>query len=134
MLSLSKTIESNKKKYYHELAKAQHSLEIDSWIHYFVETILEAQTDTENLIDFTLKKVQFFDRFRNQFNERQQRVIKRMLEEGPEGFTGGMNAKKYGNLCKISKATATRDLQYLLKTGALKVSGGGRSTSYAIEL
>ncbi|MCX6220030.1 MAG: Fic family protein [Bacteroidia bacterium] len=134
MLSLSKTIESNKKKYYLELEKAQYSLEINSWLKYFVETILEAQIDSENQIEFTLKKVKFFDRFNNLLNDRHKRVIKRMLEEGPNGFTGGMNAKKYGDLCKISKATATRDLQYLLETNALIVSGGGRSTSYSVNL
>jgi Fic family protein len=134
MLSLSKTIESNKKKYYQELESAQYSLEIDSWIKYFVETILEAQIDSENQIEFTLKKVMFFDRFNNRLNDRHKKVIKRILEEGPNGFTGGMNAKKYGGICKISKATATRDLQYLLETGALIVSGGGRSTSYSVNL
>lgn len=134
MLSLSKTIESNKKKYYRELEKAQYSLLIDSWLNYFVETILEAQIDSENQIDFTLKKVKFFDRFKDLLSDRQKRVINRMLEEGPEGFAGGMNAKKYGSLCKVSKATATRDLQSLLKIGALVVSGGGRSTSYSINL
>jgi Fic family protein len=134
MLSLSKAIESNKKKYYLELEKAQYSMEINSWVRYFIETILEAQIDSENQIDFTLKKVKFFDRFRNLLNDRQMTVIRRMLEEGPKGFTGGMNAKKYGSLCKVSKATATRDLQYLLEIDALIVSGGGRSTTYSVNL
>ena len=134
MLSLSKTIESNKKKYYLELEKAQYSLEINSWLKYFVETILEAQIDSENQIEFTLKKVKFFDRFNNLLSDRHKKVINRMLEEGPNGFVGGMNAKKYGSLCKISKATATRDLKTLLEIGALVVSGGGRSTSYSINL
>jgi Fic family protein len=134
MLSLSKTIESNKKQYYLELEKAQHSMEINSWLRYFVELILEAQIDSENQIDFTLRKVKFFDRFRTLLNDRQIMVIKRMLEEGPKGFTGGMNARKYGSLCKVSKATATRDLQYLLEIDALIVSRGGRSTSYSVNL
>jgi Fic family protein len=72
--------------------------------------------------------------FSSLLSDRQITVIKRMLEEGPKGFTGGMNAKKYGSLCKVSKATATRDLQYLLETDALIVSGGGRSTSYSVNL
>jgi Fic family protein len=134
MLSLSKTIESNKKRYYTELEKAQLSMEINSWLTYFVETILEAQLDSESMIDFTLKKVKFFDKFRDLLNDRQLIVMKRLLEEGPEGFTGGMNARKYGSIAKVSKATATRDLQYLLETKALIVSGSGRSTSYSVNL
>ena len=59
-------------------------------------------------------------------------VIRRMLEEGPGGFQGGMNASKYTGITKASKATATRDLQDLLAMGAIALLGeaGGRSTSY----
>ena len=134
MLSLSKTIESNKKKYYAELEKASLSMEINSWVKYFIETIIEAQADSENLIDFTLKKVKFYDRFRDLLNERQLKVIKRVLDEGPEGFKGGINARKYVSISKASKATATRDLQYLMDIKAIIVSGGGRSTSYSVNI
>jgi len=51
-----------------------------------------------------------------------------MLEAGPEGFQGGMSAKKYMSITKTSKATATRDLQKLLKLEALILEEGGRST------
>jgi Fic family protein len=134
MLSLSKTIESNKKRYCAELEKAQHSMEINSWLNYFVGTILDALIDSESMIDFKLKKVKFFDKFRDLLNDRQVIVIKRLLEEGPEGFTGGINARKYGSIAKVSKATSTRDLQYLFETNALIISGSGRSTSYSLNL
>ena len=109
-------------------------MEIDSWVNYFIETIIDAQVDSENLIDFTLKKVKFFDRFRDLLNERQLKIIKRVLDEGPEGFMGGINARKYVSISKTSKATATRDLQYLLDIKALLVSGGGRNTSYFVNI
>lgn len=136
MMSLSNTIEANKKAYYEAIEKAQRSNEITEWIQYFVETILTAQTDAEEQIDFTLKKVKFFDRFKDQLNERQLKVVKRMLQEGPNGFAGGINAGKYGSITKISKATATRDLQVLLELGAIIPFGekGGRSTKYTINL
>jgi Fic family protein len=57
-----------------------------------------------------------------------------MLEEGPKGFEGGMNAKKYSSLTKTSKATATRHLQDLAEKKALIATGGGRSTSYQVNL
>ncbi len=53
-----------------------------------------------------------------------------MFESGPEGFTGGMNARKYVALTGTSKATATRDLQRLAELGALIPAGGGRSARY----
>jgi Fic family protein len=57
-----------------------------------------------------------------------------MLEEGPDGFEGGMNAKKYMTITGASKATATRDLQDLSEKHILVPTGGGRSTHYKVNL
>lgn len=54
------------------------------------------------------------------FKDRQEKVLRRMLEEGPDGFEGGMNARKYIGIAKTSNATATRDMQDLLEIGAFK--------------
>ncbi|HRP57346.1 Fic family protein [Agriterribacter sp.] len=136
MLSLSRTIEANKNAYYTALETAQRSNEITPWVTYFIHTTLDAQIEAESQIEFTLKKTKFFDRFKDRLNERQVMVIRRILEEGPKGFEGGMNARKYIGITKTSKATATRDMQQLLETGAFKLAGkaGGRSTSYQVNL
>ncbi len=81
-----------------------------------------------------LKTAKLFERFASELNERQLRVLRRMLEEGPKGFQGGMSAKKYTSITKTSKATATRDLQDLANRGVLVALGGGRSTRYEIKL
>lgn len=135
LLSLSSTIEANKKAYYAALEIAQRSNEITAWVSYFVNLTLAAQSEAELQIDFTLKITRFFDHYTNQLNERQQTVIKRMFQEGINGFQGGMNAGKYGKIAKTSKATATRDLQHLLEIGAFILHGnaGGRSTSYQVN-
>lgn len=134
LLSLSQTIEANKKLYYAALEQAQRSNEITNWIVYFVNTVIEAQKRAEENIDFILYKAQFFDRFKTSLNERQLKVVKRMLDEGPQGFEGGMNASKYASLTKTSKSTATRDLQELVTIDAIYPIGGGRSTRYALVL
>lgn len=136
MLSLSSTIEANKKTYYTALEQAQRSNELTGWIAYFVRTTLNAQAAAEIQIDFTLKKTRFFDNYKDQLNERQIMVIRRMLEKGPAGFEGGMNARKYISITKTSKATATRDMQQLLEKGAFALLGqaGGRSTSYRVNM
>ena len=136
LLSLSNTIESNKSAYYSALEKAQRSNEITQWVKYFVNTVLQAQTEAEKLIEFTLKKAKFFDHYKEKLDNRHLKVIKRMLEEGPGGFEGGMNASKYASLTKTSKATATRDLQFLLELGVLVPygEGKGRSTKYQLNL
>jgi Fic family protein len=116
------------------LQKAQRSNEISDWIKYFVRTVLDAQIDAEQEIEFTLKKTRFFDQHKNDINDRQQKVVRRMLEEGYQGFEGGMNARKYVSLTGTSKATATRDLQDLVEKKIFIPIGGGRSTRYEIML
>jgi len=94
ILSLSRTIEAHKKDYYNALETAQQSNEITPWIIFFVGITLEAQHFAEEQIDFILKKTKFFDRFRDQLNERQLKVIRRVLEEGPAGFESGIKYRK----------------------------------------
>jgi Fic family protein len=135
LLSLSRTIERNKNDYYDALEAAQRSLEITPWINYFAGVILDAQKYAEQQIDFTLKKTLFFDKFHDQLGERQLKAVLRVMEAGPTGFKGGLNAAKYGSMNRVSKATATRDLQELLAKGVLILSeaGGGRNTSYELN-
>jgi Fic family protein len=134
LLSLSRTIEAHRKQYYEVLQAGQRSNEITAWVTWFVNMAVEAQEHAEEQIEFTMKKTKFFDRFKDELNERQLKVMARMLEEGPKGFKGGMNAKKYIGITDTSKATATRDLQDLGEKGALVSSGGGRSTRYEVNL
>jgi len=132
LMSLSATIEANKKDYYSVLEKAQYQNEITPWLNYFSDTIHKAQQAAEDHIDFILGKANFFDTYKEQLNPRQQTAINRMLEEGPNGFEGGMSARKYIAITKTSKATATRDLQHLVEIGAFKPIGAGRSARYDI--
>lgn len=133
LISLSHSIESEKNLYYDALKEGQKSNHITSWILYFVDVILKSQTHSEELIHFILQKTKLFDTYKDQLNERQTKVINRMLKEGAKGFEGGMTAKKYMSIAKTSKPTATRDLQKLLQLGVFVVSGTGRNTSYQIQ-
>ncbi len=132
MLSLSKTIEARKKKYYEALENAQKSNDVTNWIHYFVGEIMAAQDDAERLIDFILQKTRFYDRFREELNKNQTLALARIFEEGPNGFQGGMTAKKYMAITGVSKATATRDLARLAEIGALRSVGSGRAVRYEL--
>jgi Fic family protein len=134
MLSLSRSIEARRKGYYHALESAQKSNEITGWLVYFTQTVLHAQIEAGEWIAFILEKSKYLDRLRGSLSERQNKVILRMLDAGPAGFTGGMNARKFIALTGVSKATATRDLQDLVKMGALTPIGGGRSASYRLNL
>ena len=134
LMSLSRSINAKKKDYYSALQAAQRGNEITPWINYFTNVIYHAQDASEKEIRFILKKSKFYQQHASQLNTRQNKVIERMFEEGADGFKGGMTAKKYINLTKTSKATATRDLQDLLEKGALLVIGAGRNTHYELSL
>lgn len=133
MLSLSQAIEADKKSYYQALEKAQRKNDITDWLGYFVPVVLAAQIAAKATIDFTLKKTKFIDRHKGQLNDRQRKAILRMLES-PEGFEGGMTARKYVSITKTSKATATRDLQELVEIQALLSGGQARTTHYLLNL
>src|SRR5437016_4756958 len=120
VLSLSPAIEADKKMYYRALKEASKSNEINAWVRYFVSIVLNAQMDTEAQINYILKKAKFFDTFSDKLNERQMKIVKRMMRAGIQGFEGGMSAQKYMKVTGVSKATATRDLQDLLMMQALR--------------
>jgi len=132
-LSLSRAIEQKKKDYYQAIKQAQRTNDLTEWIVYFTTTILEAQQLAKEQIEFTIQKTKLFDRYSDQLNDRQHKVITRMLAQGASGFEGGMNAKKYMSIAKTSKATATRDLQQLVQIGLLQPKGEGRSRKYLVK-
>lgn len=134
LLSISKVIEADKHAYYQALKSAQRGLDLTDWIAYFIKVIITAQRDSKALVAFLLGKVKYFDKYKNFMDDRQAKVIEKMFEAGPEGFQGSMSAKKYMSITQVSKATATRDLQYLRENGLLTQSGAGRSVRYALNL
>ncbi len=108
--------------------------EITEWLVYFAKTVLDAQEYSQRMLDFLIAKTKFFDRFRGQFNERQEKVIARMFREGPTGFEGGLSAENYIRITGTSRATATRDLQDLVDKGALTRTGSLKSTRYHLPV
>ena len=68
----------------------------------------------------------------DQLTERQKKVINRLLDEGPEGFVGGLTTKKYASMTHCSRATAFRELDQLLELGILKRVGLGRAARYEL--
>ena len=57
-----------------------------------------------------------------------------MLDAGKGGFEGGLTTRKYVSLARVSRATAFREMDLLVKLGILKENPGrGRSTSYDLN-
>ncbi len=51
---------------------------------------------------------------------------------GPDGFANGISIEKYVNLCRVSRATAYRELTALCEMGVLLQTGVGRGTRYGL--
>jgi Fic family protein len=101
---------------------------------YFSETIIKAQVRTLELVDFIIKKTKLYDKVRTQLNERQEKLLSRIFREGPEGFKGGLSVKNYLSITGASRATATRDLQYLVDLEVLTKTGELKGTRYYLNL
>jgi len=136
ILSLSSALEAGHKQYYLDLESAQRGNEITHWLVQFVKVLIKAQESAIEWVQFLINKTKFYDQYRDVMNERQAKVIERMLESGPNGFIGGINATKYLSLTGVSKATATRDLQDLVTAGVLVrvPESGGRSIRYELNI
>lgn len=134
LISLSKTIETNKKAYYNALENNNKELDITDWLLYFGQTILDAQEDTLKLIDFLIEKAKFFDRFNSLMNERQLKVVTRIFDAGHQGFDGGLSADNYTKIAKTSASTATRDLKDMLDKNMFIKTGELKGTRYWLNL
>jgi Fic family protein len=134
LLALADSIKRRQKDYYRALQDANQTNEITPWLAWFADTVVQAQNSTQARVEFIIEKTRLLDRLRGQMNPRQEKALLRMLEEGLEGFKGGMSAEKYIRLTETSRATATRDLQDLVEKGALIRRGELRHTRYYLPI
>src|SRR5262249_5305219 len=135
LFSLSAQIQHRRSAYYKILERTQRGdLEITPWLVWFLEQVEDAATLAQSIVASTFGKARFWFRFQVvEFNERQRKVLNRLLDAGSGGFAGGINNRKYMGLAHTSRATAWRELSDLVAKGCLVPTGkGGRSSAYDI--
>ena len=134
--------------YYDALNQAQRlrgiahdALVIDAtpWVLWFVQAFTRACMASQTVVRDAAEKAHFRLRAAQcQTNDRQRKVLERLLEAGHVGagggFLGGMSSDKYAKITNTSKATASRDLVDLLTHGLLRVEGVGKATRYAVNV
>ena len=133
--SHSAAIMARRSEYYQMLEQTQKgSLDITPWLSWFLEVLNDALQQGLSRFDRVLAKTRFWQQHsQTVLNQRQIKVLNRLLETQGEEFLEGINASKYRSLAKVSKATATRELADLVQKNCLtKLPGGGRSTRYAV--
>lgn len=134
LTALAATILAKRKSYYATLEANNKLIEITDWIAWFAATAIEAQRRAIAAVDFLIDKTRLLDRINAHINDRQRKALLRMLQEGPQGFKGGMTAGKYVGVTGASSATATRDLADLVEKGALVRAGERRHTHYVLAI
>ena len=132
--SLSAQIASTRRSYYQVLEQVQKGDgDITAWLLWFIEALELAMRNSQVIVGQTLKKASFWRiHAQTSLNDRQRKVINKLLDAGPEGFEGGLTNKKYVGMTKAASATATRDLVDLAEKGLLVKIAGGRSTRYEL--
>ncbi|MGS0743058.1 Fic family protein [Glaciimonas sp. GG7] len=134
--SMSRQLQENRTAYYDALNAAQTGdLDITQWINWFAIQFAAACMKSEVLIDLALEKAAYWATHAGHaFNERQRKVLQKLLDAGDGGFLGSLTAEKYCKITGASKATATRDLTDLLQKDALVVRGVGKATKYDVKV
>jgi Fic family protein len=134
--SLSSQIMAERREYYEVLKAAQVGAgDITGWLKWFLECMNRAILNSGAVLKKVMNKARFWHEFaRTRLNERQIKVINRLLDEGSGGFEGGLKNKKYMGIAHTSRATAQRELADLVNKGVLiRMPGGGRSAGYDLD-
>lgn len=134
LVALSIVLEKHRRRYYEELGLASRAIEITRWLEFFGSMVLEAQQQSIRRIRFLVEKAKFFERYRGQLNERQEKVLLRMFREGVDGFKGGLSSNNHIRITGCSAATATRDLAKLVELEAMVRTGELKNARYFLKL
>ena len=134
LIAVSKILENRKKDYYAALERCNRTLEVNHWLEFFADVVLDGQREAMEMLHFLIEKSRLMSSLHGQLNERQEKALLRMFAEGIHGFEGGLSAEKYMAITKASRATTTRDLVDLVRMKALVKTGELRHTRYWLNL
>jgi Fic family protein len=129
--SMSTQIRQERKDYYEILERTQTgTMDITSWMRWFLECLGRAIDSAQGLLGSILAKARFWERTRGiAINDRQRLTLNRLLD----GFEGKLTTSKYAQFAKCSQDTALRDILALVESGLLaRNPEGGRSTNYSL--
>lgn len=138
--SISLAIANDRKNYYDKLETTQNlldnpDLDCTPWIEWCLDRFNYSLQETLSAVHKIMNKTKFWDKVRHiTLNQRQLKVLTKLLQYNAGEFQGGLTTKKYVAMTKTSLATAKRDIQELLKHGCLyQVEGAhGRNIRYDI--
>lgn len=138
--SISSAVIKDKKNYYGALEKTNKimnnkNFDFTDWILWHTNMINSAINISLENIQTVVNKTKFWDKARNlNLNEKQTKVLNKLLDAGKGNFEGGLTNKKYRGITATTQVTASRHIKELVDKGLLQeIEGhGGRSTCYDI--
>lgn len=134
--SLSSQIMEERDGYYDILEKCSKSdsTDVTKWLVWFLECFERAIQRSEKIIGNVLAKADFWqEHAQTELNERQKKVVNRILDAGPGRFEGGLTTRKYVSMTRVSRATAFREISDMIDKKVLRqLAGKGRSAHYDI--
>ncbi|MBR1424692.1 Fic family protein [bacterium] len=129
--SMSSQIKKVRKSYYEILQITQKdSVDITLWLKWFLENLVIAIEDSEQIFNDVLKRAEFWEKNKSQvFNKRQIKVLTKLLDN----FEGNLTTKKWAKMCNCSHDTANRDIADLVNKNILIKQGEARATHYILK-
>lgn len=136
--SLSQQMWLDRTGYYARLqaATGQAHMDVTPWVQWFVGCVHKAADTTWDHMQAAVRKTRFWVELRQQHPQltpTQTKAINKLYDVGREGFANGISTEKYVNLCRVSRATAYRELTALCEMGVLVQTGTGRGTRYKLS-
>jgi len=131
--SVSSEIMYTRDEYYKILEDVQKCrVPVTQWHVWFITCVTKAVERSRDIIAHVFARVDFWNQHsRTQLNERQKKVLNRILEAGPGNFVGGLTTRKYVSIANVSRATAFREIADMLDKKILRqLPGKGRSVHY----
>lgn len=136
LYSLSTQIVKEKSKYYEILERTQKGDgDITLFLKWFLEMFTRSISNSKEVIEKAVFIGEFYrSHAETSLNDRQRKVIKKLLEHLPDDFSHGLTNQKYVSMTKTSPETAKRDIKDLVEKEILvQNEAGGRSTSYRLK-
>jgi len=134
--SISSRIMKRRDDYYRVLEDVQNCrVAVTGWFVWFLGTFVNAVEDSQNIVAHVFQRAEFWKAHaQTPLNERQRKVVQKLLESGPRGFEGGLTTRKYAGMTKASRATAFREIDDLREKDIIRYVGGkGRSVRYDLN-
>ena len=131
--SVSSQIMNIRDEYYEVLENVQRCrADVTEWFLWFLKCVSLSIRHSQDIMSNVFARVDFWNQhLHTELNERQKKVLTRILEAGPGIFTGGLTTRKYVSIAKTSRATAFREISDMLDKKLLRqLSGKGRNVHY----